>query len=107
MTDKWKHTVWMYILIEDTLKITEITWFGMCYSLYISIDVQEDNTVDKGLISAPFALLSLRVRPVRVDQVPERGSRRLRRTGRTPIEDNTVNHGNYTVWSVLPLVHRC
>ena len=51
MTDKWKHTVWMYILIEDTLKITEITWFGMCYSLYISIDVQEDNTVDKGLIS--------------------------------------------------------
>ena len=73
MTDKWKRTVWMYVLIEDTLKITEITWFGMCYSLYISIDVQEDNTVDKGLISAPFALLSLRVRPVRVDQVPERG----------------------------------
>ena len=71
-----------------------------------------DNTVDKGLISAPFALLSLRVRPVRVDQVPERGQKsspfRLvdskRRisviykaddvsgTGRTPIEDNTVNH---------------
>ena len=38
-----------------------------------SIGVQGDNTVDKGLISAPFALLSLRVRPVRVDQVPERG----------------------------------
>ena len=92
-----------------------------------SIDVQGDNTVDKGLISSPFALLSLRVRPVRVDQVPERGQksspfrlvdskrrnfsdlqgRRLRRTGRTPIEDNTVNHGNYTVWSVLSLVHRC
>ena len=53
-----------------------------------SIGVQGDNTVDKGLISAPFALLSLRVRPVRVDQVPERGR-------------------NYTVWSVLPLVHRC
>ena len=113
MTDKWKHTVWMYILIEDTLKITEITWFGMCYSLYISIDVQEDNTVDKGLISAPFALLSLRVRPVRrlVDSnrrnFRDLQGRRLRRTGRTPIEDNTVNHGNYTVWSVLPLVHRC
>ena len=93
----------------------------------VSINVQGDNTVDKGLISAPFALLSLRVRPVRVDQVPERGQksspfrlvdsnrrnfsdlqgRRLRRTGRTPIEDNTVNHGNYTVWSVLPPVHRC
>ena len=40
----------------------------------ISIDVQGDNTVDKGLISAPFALLSLRVRPVRIDQVPERGA---------------------------------
>ena len=65
----------------------------------VSIDVQGDNTVDKGLISAPFVLLSLRVRPVRVVQVPERGQkfsdlqgRRLRRTGRTPIEDNTVNH---------------
>ena len=77
-----------------------------------SIDVRGDNTVDKGLISGPFALLSLRVRPVRVDQVPERGQksspfrlvdsnrrnfsdlqgRRLRRTGCTPIEDNTVNH---------------
>ena len=40
----------------------------------VSIDVQGDNTVDKGLISAPFALLSLRVRPVRIDQVPERGA---------------------------------
>ena len=36
----------------------------------VSIDVQGDNTVDKGLISAPFVLLSLRVRPVRVVQVP-------------------------------------
>ncbi len=60
----------MYILIEDTLKITEITWFGMCYSLYISVSVQGDNTVDKGLISVSSALLSFRVRPVRVNQVP-------------------------------------
>ena len=45
------------------------------YFLYddSSIDVQGDNTGDKGLISAPFALLSLRVSPGRVDQVPERG----------------------------------
>ena len=41
----------------------------------VSIDVQGDNTVDKGLISAPFVLLSLRVRPVRVVQVPERGQK--------------------------------
>ena len=40
-----------------------------------SIDVQGDNTVDKELISAPFALLSLRVRPVHVDQVPEKGQK--------------------------------
>ena len=59
----------------------------------VSIDVQGDNTVDKGLISAPFVLLSLRVRPVRVVQVlSDLQGRRLRRTGRTPIEDNTVNH---------------
>ena len=46
---------------------------GISDNIHNSIDVQGDNTVDKGLISAPFALLSLRVRPVRVDLVPERG----------------------------------
>ena len=35
-----------------------------------SVSVQGDNTVDKGLISVSSALLSFRVRPVRVNQVP-------------------------------------
>jgi len=35
-----------------------------------SVNIQRDNTVDKGLISVSFALLSFRVRPVRVNQVP-------------------------------------
>ena len=36
----------------------------------LSVSVQGDNTVDKGLISVSFALLSFRVRPVRVNQAP-------------------------------------
>ena len=55
----------------------------------------------KGLKSAPSRLADSSRRNFGDFQ-----GRRLRRTGRTPIEDNAENHRNCAAWSVLPLVHR-
>ena len=71
-----------------------------CYfhSAYVSVRVVQvpKRGLDLSLLDSPTST---------ADNSDDFQGRRLKRTGRTLIEDNAENHQNYAVQGVFPLVH--